>query len=82
MTKKELCEKVFQDLFNGNYEKENAIKLLQKHVGAKNSEETQKKLQNQFSDREFTDKILQIFSQKTINHEFYLQWIDFMYEYL
>lgn len=82
MTKKELCEKVFQDLFNGNYEKGKAIVLLQKHLGAKNLEETQKNLQNQFDDREFTDKILQIFSQKTINHEFYLQWIDFMYEYL
>lgn len=82
MTKKELCEKVFQDLFNGNYEKGKAIVLLQKHLGAKNLEETQKNLQNQFNDREFTDKILQIFSQKTINHEFYLQWIDFMYEYL
>ena len=35
MTKKELCEKVFQDLFNGNYEKGKAIVLLQKHLGAK-----------------------------------------------
>lgn len=45
MTKKELCEKVFQDLFNGNYEKGKAIVLLQKHLGAKNLEETQKNLQ-------------------------------------
>ena len=66
MTKKELCEKVFQDLFNGNYEKGKAIVLLQKHLGAKNLEETQKNLQNQFNDREFTDKILQRFSQKSI----------------
>ena len=48
MTKKELCEKVFQDLFNGNYEKGKAIVLLQKHLGAKNLEETQKNLQNQY----------------------------------
>lgn len=64
MTKKELCEKVFQDLFNGNYEKGKAIVLLQKHLGAKNLEETQKNLQNQFNDREFTDKILKYSRKK------------------
>lgn len=43
MTKKELCEKVFQDLFNGNYEKGKAIVLLQKHLGGKKLRRNSKK---------------------------------------
>ena len=43
MTKKELCEKVFQDLFNGNYEKGKAIVLLQKTFRGKKLRRNSKK---------------------------------------
>lgn len=81
MDEKEICRLIFTDLFNGNYDSKNSMKLLEKHLGTKNLEETKKILKNEIDDDNFSERLLKIFNQRTINHQFYETFMDFMCDY-